>query len=53
MVTDVEISKELYNRSCSKDKDIRLYEGAWHALLEEDADGKVLADITTWIDKRL
>ena len=53
LVTDAEISKELYNRSCSKDKSIRLYEGAWHALLEEDEDGKIMGDLTSWIDQRV
>jgi len=55
MITDPEISKELYKSAKSPDKEIKLYPGMWHSLLlgESDEDvNLVFNDIFQWLDKR-
>ncbi|CAK9214094.1 unnamed protein product [Sphagnum troendelagicum] len=55
VVTDPSISKILHEKAKSTDKVLRLYEEAWHCLLEGEPDymvKKVMADIITWLDAR-
>jgi hypothetical protein len=55
VVTDPSISKLLHEKAKSTDKVLRLYEEAWHCLLEGEPDymvKKVMADIITWLDAR-
>lgn len=55
-VTSCDMSKMLYHEAKSKDKDIRIYEGGWHALTsgetDEDID-RVFSDSTAWILARI
>jgi len=54
-VTDPMLSKALYDDSCSRDKNIRLYEGMWHNLTcgepDENVD-RVFNDVIEWILER-
>jgi acylglycerol lipase len=55
IITDPEISKELYESAKSPDKEIKLYPGMWHSLTlgESDEDiNLVFNDILQWLDKR-
>lgn len=55
-VTDPASSEHLYERACSSDKSIKLYEGMWHCLLAHDGSGEsamVMGDIFEWIAKRV
>lgn len=52
-VTDPSISKLLHERAKSEDKTIRLYDEAWHCLLQGEPDDvvkHVMKDIITWFD---
>ena len=54
-VTDPQVSKFLYERASSKDKTLKLYEGAYHSILEGEPDDRileVLRDIISWLDSR-
>jgi len=53
-VTDPEISKELFMKSTSADKTLKLYEGMWHSLLHEPKDKKekVWNDMSEWVAER-
>lgn len=46
-------SQLFYNRSHSRDKTLKLYEGHYHDLLNDVGKEAVMADITGWIDQRL
>ncbi|KAL8166793.1 hypothetical protein V2J09_008292, partial [Rumex salicifolius] len=54
-VTDLNISKLLYETAASTDKTFKLYDGMWHNLtfgeFPENID-RVLADIIAWLDER-
>ncbi|XP_010681611.2 caffeoylshikimate esterase isoform X2 [Beta vulgaris subsp. vulgaris] len=55
MVTDPNVSKFLYEKACSKDKTIKLYQGGYHSILEgepDDAIFTVFDDIIEWLDTR-
>ncbi|KAG0600204.1 hypothetical protein M758_11G015300 [Ceratodon purpureus] len=52
-VTDPSISILLHERAKSKDKTLRLYDGAWHCLLQGEPDAmvkNVMMDIISWLD---
>ncbi|XP_022134487.1 caffeoylshikimate esterase isoform X2 [Momordica charantia] len=54
IVTDVTVSKALYEKASSTDKKLKLYEGAYHALLEGEPDEmitQVFDDIISWLDE--
>lgn len=54
-LTDPSVSKALYEKAKSSDKELRLYEDAYHSLLEGESDEmifRVLGDIISWLDKR-
>lgn len=55
VVTDPALSKALFEKSKSVDKQFLLYEGAWHGLTAGEPDDvmfRVLDDIIGWLDKR-
>jgi len=54
-VTEWQLSKELYDRSHSKDKEIKLYDEMYHNLFDEPPPNPtiVLNDIVTWLDKHI
>ena len=52
-VTDPSISILLHEKAKSKDKTLRLYDDAWHCLLQGEPDPvveKVMMDILSWLD---
>jgi alpha-beta hydrolase superfamily lysophospholipase len=46
-------SQTFYERAGSKDKTLKLYEGHFHDLLGDLGKETVMADIMTWIEKRV
>jgi alpha-beta hydrolase superfamily lysophospholipase len=46
-------SQYFYDTAASSDKTLRLYEGHFHDLLNDVGKEVVMADIKTWINKRL
>lgn len=55
IVTDASVSKALYEKASSSDKQLILYKDGCHSLLEGESDGtifKVLGDIIAWLDER-
>eukprot|EP00815_Leptocylindrus_aporus_P006609 CAMPEP_0116070220 /NCGR_PEP_ID=MMETSP0322-20121206/12869_1 /TAXON_ID=163516 /ORGANISM="Leptocylindrus danicus var. apora, Strain B651" /LENGTH=424 /DNA_ID=CAMNT_0003557965 /DNA_START=29 /DNA_END=1303 /DNA_ORIENTATION=- len=55
-VTDPNLSKEFYKRSCSNDKTFHLYDGMWHSLIHgepKENGGKVMCDIIKWLNTRV
>jgi len=54
-VTSPEMSKMLYDTSCSGDKSLKMYKGMWHTLLTGEPDEnieQVLGDVIAWLDMR-
>ncbi|XP_039116212.1 caffeoylshikimate esterase [Dioscorea cayenensis subsp. rotundata] len=52
-VTDPQVSKYLYNKACSEDKTLKLYEESYHSILEGEPDDRILEvinDIISWLD---
>lgn len=45
-------SETLFKRAGSVDKDLKLYEGLYHELLNEPEREQVLGDIVRWMDER-
>lgn len=55
VVTDPEVSRELYEMAKSEDKSIKIYEGMMHSLLFGETDENVAtvrADILKWLEER-
>ncbi|RLM77876.1 hypothetical protein C2845_PM12G06390 [Panicum miliaceum] len=55
-VTSPEGSRMLYERARSEDKELILYEGMYHSLIQGEPDenrDRVLADMRRWIDERV
>ena len=46
-------SQAFYDAAGSTDKTLKLYEGAYHDLLNDTDKEAVMADITRWVDERL
>jgi len=46
-------SRFFYDNAASTDKTLKLYEGAYHDLLNDTDKTTVMADIKSWIDERL
>jgi alpha-beta hydrolase superfamily lysophospholipase len=46
-------SQAFYDAAGSTDKTLKLYEGAFHDLLNDTDKETVMADITRWVDERL
>ncbi len=51
-LTEVEGSKQLYTRAESKDKQLKLYEGLYHEILNEPEKEQVLGDMLNWLQQR-
>lgn len=54
-ITGPEGSQKLYEVAASKDKTLRLYEGAYHSLIQGELDetrDQVLRDLKAWLDLR-
>jgi acylglycerol lipase len=54
-VCDPKMSQRMYDEASSADKTIKLYPGAWHALLvgeEEPTASRVRNDIIQWLEER-
>ncbi|KAJ0985766.1 hypothetical protein J5N97_004122 [Dioscorea zingiberensis] len=52
-VTDPQVSRFLYDKACSKDKTLKLYEESYHSILEGEPDDRILEvinDIILWLD---
>jgi len=54
-VTDWKQSQLLYDKACSKDKTIKLYDGYYHAILDEPEPNPqvVLSDMISWLQSHL
>ncbi|XAR59135.1 2-acylglycerol O-acyltransferase [Bertholletia excelsa] len=55
VVTDPEVSRELYEKAKSEDKSIKIYEGMMHSLLFGETDENVdtvRRDILSWLNDR-
>jgi len=46
-------SQQFYDTAGSSDKTLKLYEGAYHDLLNDTDPAIVMSDVTTWIDSHL
>ena len=46
-------SKELYTRAASVDKTLKLYDGLYHEVFNEQGKEAVLKDLVTWLDAHL
>ncbi len=51
-LTDLEGSKQLYERAQSSDKTLKLYDGFYHEVMNEPEKGRVLEDVLRWIEER-
>jgi len=47
------VSRFFYETAGSKDKTLQMYEGHFHDLLNDFGKDEVMADIQSWIDKRV
>jgi lysophospholipase len=52
-IVSPEDSKFLYESISSTDKEIKIYDGLFHEILNEKTRDNVLADINNWISERL
>ena len=43
----------LYGNISSSDKEVKVYEGLYHEILNERAKDKVIDEIHSWIERRL
>ncbi len=50
--TNPEGSKELYSRSKSKDKTLKMYEGFFHEILSDPERARVHSDVLEWLGTR-
>jgi alpha-beta hydrolase superfamily lysophospholipase len=53
IVTDPSGSRELHARAASTDKTLHLYSGLYHEIFNEPERAQVIADLLTWIEKRI
>lgn len=52
-ITEVEGSKQLHARAGSEDKQLKLYEGLYHEILNEPEKEQVLENIKGWLRERI
>ncbi|KAG5561536.1 hypothetical protein RHGRI_004544 [Rhododendron griersonianum] len=55
VVTDPDVSRELYDKAQSEDKTIKIYDGMMHSLLFGETEGNVeivRSDILSWLNDR-
>ncbi len=48
-----EISEDLYRTIASKDKDLIIYQGLYHEILNERTKDQVIMDMVSWLNKRI
>ena len=48
-----EIAEKLYSNIASEDKEIKIYDGLYHEILNEKNRDEIIADIVTWMDRRI
>jgi len=49
-LTDPEGSRELFERASTPDKQLKLYTGLFHEIMNEPEQAEVLSDIARWLD---
>jgi alpha-beta hydrolase superfamily lysophospholipase len=49
-LTDPEGSRELFARATTNDKELKVYPGLFHEVLNEPEKGQILTDIASWLD---
>jgi len=52
-IVSSEASQNLYDQIASTDKQIKIYDGLYHEILNEPEKETVLADIHQWIEARI
>ena len=52
-VVPKEISEDLYKTIASKDKDLIIYEGLYHEILNEKSKDQVIMDMVSWLNERI
>jgi alpha-beta hydrolase superfamily lysophospholipase len=53
VVTDPAGSQQLYERTKSADKTLKLYEGGFHEMHNEPNQNEVLSDLLAWLEERV
>lgn len=53
LIVSPEDSRHLYASVSSRDREIRIYEGLYHEILNEKTRDEIIAGICEWIEKRL
>ncbi|MGB9904716.1 MAG: lysophospholipase [Desulfotomaculales bacterium] len=53
LIVSPEDSRHLYASVSSRDREIRIYEGLYHEILNEKTRDEIIAGICAWIEKRL
>lgn len=53
VVANAQSARYLYDRVCSEDKTIKIYEGLYHELFNEPEKDKVFKDIEDWLEVHL
>lgn len=48
-----EFSLSFYEKAPSKDKEIKIYEGLYHEILNEKIKDQIIEDMVNWLDKRI
>ena len=48
-----EISENLYKKISSEDKEIKIYDGLYHEILNEKDKDQIISDMVEWMDQRL
>ncbi|CAN5661006.1 alpha/beta hydrolase [soil metagenome] len=51
-ITNPHGSERFFKLAGSEDKELKLYEGLYHEILNEPEQGRVFQDIASWIDER-
>ncbi|SET23270.1 alpha/beta hydrolase [Anaerobranca gottschalkii] len=52
-IIDCKLSQQFFKECSSQDKEIKIYEGLYHELLNEPEKAEVLEDIYLWLEKRV
>lgn len=52
-LSDMNASKNFYERISSEDKNIILYDGLYHEILNEPEKDKVISDILSWLNEKI
>ena len=52
-IVPMEIGEYLYGNISSEDKEIKIYDGLYHEILNEDEKDEVIGDMVNWLDGRV